>query len=563
MTSTRPRIVIVGGVAGGMSAATRLRRLLEHADIVILERGDYVSFANCGLPYYVGGLIEDRAALLLQTPQSLAARFALDVRTRTEVVAIDAERQVVTIRNLATGTDGEEAYDYLVLATGAAARETTAPPGGVPVVNLRTIDDVDTITALLDNRPTSEHHAVVLGGGFIGLEAAENLRRRGVAVTMIRRGSQLLSPLDPEMAAPLLEHARWNGIDVQLGEADITVTSTGVRLGAGQDVDATIVVDARGVTPDTSLAADAGLRLGASGGIAVDAHHRTSQPRIFAVGDAAEKTDLIDGSGAVVTMAGLANRHGRAAADTIAAAVTDTASVAPPAAPALGTAIIGFFDFTAAFVGWNERRLRAAGRQHRVIHLHPAHHASYYPAAEHMAIKLLIDPATDRILGAQIVGGAGVDKRIDVIAVAMHAGLTASALGELELAYAPQYGTAKDPINLAGNIAENHATGLDHSTQWHELDDALAAGATLVDVRSAAEHDAGAIPGSILLPLDELRDRHGELPADLIVHCQVGQRGHIAARLLRQLGHRASNLDGGYLTWAAGQRASDAAVLSS
>jgi len=542
------RTIIIGGVGAGMSAATRLRRLDEARQITVYERGAHVSFANCGLPYHVGGVIPDRASLLLQTPQSLASRFALDVHVRHEVVGIDTASQTVTVRDLESDAERIEHYDELVIATGA-----TATPGPsaeqVPTHTLRSVEDVDRVLEVLDAAGPSPR-VVVVGAGFIGLEAVENLLARGAHVTLVTRGAQVLSPLDVEMAAPVLSLLRDAGVDVRLG---VTVTGAEperVHLSDGSAVEAVLVVEASGVRPDRRLADAAGIRLGPTGGIAVDARHRTSAPKVWAVGDGVEKRDSLDGAPTLVTMAGLANRHGRAAAD-------DIAGIEPgDAAPALGTAILGLLGTTVALIGWNERRLRDAGRPHRIVHTHPASHATYYPGAQPMAMKLLIDPATDHILGAQIVGGEGVDKRIDIIAVAMAAGMTATALSQLELAYAPQYGSAKDPINMLGYVAENTASGATRTLQWHELDGALDHGAILVDVRTPTEYAAGAIPGAINLPLDEIRARHRELDdRQIVVHCQVGQRGHTAARLLAQLGHDVCNLDGGYRTWAAGTAA--------
>ncbi|CAL4858374.1 FAD-dependent oxidoreductase [Microbacterium sp. MM2322] len=541
------RTIIIGGVAAGMSAATRLRRLDEQREIVVFERGPDVSFANCGLPYYVGGVIEDRSALLLQTPASLAARFALQVHVRHEVVAIDTAAKTVTVRDLDAGAERVEEFDDLVLAMGA--RVTGGIPGdGVPVISLRSVEDVDAITEVLSGLPAPR--AVVAGAGFIGIEAVENLVARGAHVTLAQRGAQVLSPLDPEMASPVHRALTDAGVELRTGTTITRIHADGVTLSDGTEVAADLVVDARGVRPDVRIAEAAGIALGPTGGIAVDGRHRTDVPGIWAAGDAVEKSDHLDGEATLVAMAGLANRHGRAVADDIAGAAT------VPATPALGTTIVGVLGLTVGLVGWSERRLRAAGRAHRVVHTHPFSHATYYPGAEQMAMKLLIDPETDLLLGAQLVGRAGVDKRLDVLAVAMTAGLTASALSQLELAYAPQYGSAKDPINMAGYVAENLATGTDRTIQWHEVDAARAAGAVVVDVRTTGEHEAGAIPGSILLPLDELRERHGELPdAPLIVHCKVGQRGHTASRILQQLGHDVRNLDGGWLTWTDGLEA--------
>jgi NADPH-dependent 2,4-dienoyl-CoA reductase/sulfur reductase-like enzyme/rhodanese-related sulfurtransferase len=527
-----------------MSAATRLRRLDETAEIIVFERGHYVSFANCGLPYFVGGVIQNRQDLLLQTPDSLAARFRLDVRIDHEVTRIDRAAKTVSVRQTHTGLETTESYDRLILAAGATAR-TGITPAGVVTRTLRTVDDVDHITTVLEN-VTGPAFAVVIGAGFIGLEAVENLIHRGVQVTLVEFGSQVFGPLDPEMAAPVYAELRSHGVDVRLNTTVVGAAEGGVELSDGSFVPADLVIDSVGVLPDTSLAAQAGLAIGRSGGIQVDDTQQTSDPSIWAVGDGVEKIDAIDGRGTLITMAGLANRHGRATADSI-------TGQPEPASPALGTAIVGVFGLTAAMVGWSEKRLIAQGRAHRVVHTHPASHATYYPGAESMSMKLLVDPVTDAILGAQIIGGSGVDKRIDILATAMTGGLTASALTRLELAYAPQYGSAKDPINQLGYVADNLAAGTTRSLQWHELAVAQDDGALLVDVRTAAEFAAGSIPGAVNVPLDELRDRLAELPdVPLVVHCQVGQRGHTAARILTQNGRDVRNLDGGYRTWTAG-----------
>ena len=541
------KTVIVGGVAGGMSAATRLRRLDESAEIVVFERGPYVSYANCGLPYYVGGVITDRTSLLLQTPQSLAARFRLDVRTGHEVISIDPVARTVSVLDVAAGETCTESYDELILAAGAAAREAAGHPG-IPTHTLRTVEDVDAIGVLVDaavDHPT----ALVVGGGFIGLEAVENLVRRGIHVTLIQRSAQILTPLDPEMVAPLEAQLRSHGVDVRTSVTIDEVTAAAVQLSDGAVRRPDFIVDASGVVPSIDLARSAGLRIGPTGCIAVDAANRTSQPHIYAVGDGVEKVDALSGSEALVTMAGLANRHGRSVADVIAG--RDERNTA-----ALGTAIVQVFDTVAAKVGWSERQLVAAGRAHRVIHTHPASHATYYPGAQTMSMKLLVNPETDAILGAQIVGGEGVDKRIDVIAVAMAGGITASGLSRLELAYAPQFGSAKDPINQLGYVADNLRTGDTRTIQWHELDAVRDAGAILVDVRTPSEYASGSIPGAVNIPVDDLRDRLAELPdGPVVVHCQVGQRGHTAARILSHHDRDVVNLDGGYRTWAAGSAA--------
>ncbi|WP_350349340.1 FAD-dependent oxidoreductase [Agromyces sp. G08B096] len=561
--SRAPRTVIVGGVAGGMSAATRLRRLDERREIVVLERSGAVSFANCGLPYHVSGVIADRDGLALQTPERLAERFRIDARTHREAVAIDRGAKTVTVRPVrpdAGGPDEILRYDELVLSPGATPRLPGRVAAGAPVFALRTLDDLDEIMAALDAverapgaRPA---RAVVLGGGYIGVEVADNLHRRGFATTIVQRSAQLLPGFDPEMAAPLVEHVRGRGVDVRLGREATAVdleragSRTGlVVLDDGSSLAADVVIAAMGVVPEVGLAVAAGLELGASGGIAVDEHHRTSDPAIFAVGDAAEKRDAVDGSGRLVALAGLANRHGRAVADVIAGAPAPTRA-------ALGTAIVDVLGLTAAMTGWSEATAAARGRRVRVIHTHPFSHATYFPGAAPMSLKLVVDADTDRILGAQAVGTDGVDRRIDVIATAMSAGLAAGDLADLELAYAPQYGQAKDPVNLLGAIDRNLADGFDRTIQWHELDDAIAAGAVFLDVRAEGQLAEGTIPGATWIPVEALRDRHLEFAGrPVVVHCRVGQGAHTAARLLAELGHDVVNLDGGYLTWRAGRLA--------
>lgn len=534
------RVVIVGGVAAGMSAATRLRRLDETADIVVLESGTQVSFANCGLPYHVGGVIPERAALL-RDADGLARRYRLDVRREHTVTTIDRAAKRLTVAT--AGGPIEEPYDVLVLAGGAVATGLPSD-GSVPVRALRTVDDMDAIVAAIG---AGAGTAVVAGGGYIGVEAAENLVRRGLAVTVVTRGDQVLHTLDPEMAAPVHAELDRHGVALRFDHAVVGVADGGVELDDGTRLAADLVIDAVGIAPSIEPAASAGLPIGPAGGIATDGLHRTVDPSVYAVGDAAEKRDAVDGEPVLVALAGLANRHGRAVADAIAGTAED-------AAPALGTAIVQVFDLAVGTLGWTERRLVAAGRPHRVLHTHPTQHAGYYPGASVLAIKLLVDPGTDAILGAQVVGRDGVDKRIDVLATAIAGGVRASALSRLELAYAPQFGSAKDPVNLLGYVAENLATGAAVTVQWHELPGLQREGWTLVDVRTPEEFAAGAIPGAVNLPVDDLRDRHGELPRHrLVVHCQVGQRGFTAARLLSQLGHDVANLDGGYRTWRDGE----------
>ncbi len=549
------RTVIVGGVAGGMSVATRLRRLDAEHEIIVCERSGHVSYANCGLPYYVGGVIKDRASLILNTPEALAERFGLDVRTGTEVISVDREHQVVLAEELATGRRYEIAWDYLVLSPGASPFVPDVP-GVERALTLRTVEDMDRIVAAVSQGAAST--AVVVGAGFIGLEAAENLAHAGLAVSVVELAPQVLAPLDPELAQLVADELGHHGVGLALGTALAKVLPDAVKLTNGQVLAADMVVLAIGVRPDTTLASAAGLTIGPRGGISVDERLRTSAPRIYAVGDAVEKTDWLSNEAVLVPLANLANRQGRMVAD-------DIAGRPRPFGPVQGTAVIKVFSKVAAVSGWNEKRLRAAGRPYLAIHTHPGSHAGYYPGSKPMALKLLVDPGTHAILGAEAVGGEGVDKRMDVLATAMATGLAAPALADLELAYAPQFGSAKDPVNLLGYVVENRLNGNERSVQWHELAERVAAGAVVADVRTPAEHARGHIPGSVNFPLDELRSRRAEIAGrvppetEVIIYCQVGQRSHTATRLLSSWGYQVSNLDGGYLTWSAATRAQLAA----
>lgn len=537
-------VVIVGGVAGGMSAATRLRRLDENARITVIERSGHVSFANCGLPYHVGGVIAEREDLLLQTPTSLAARFGIDVLVRHDVTDIDRDHQVVVVRDLDSGAQRSLRYDALVLSPGATPVRPPIP-GVERALSLRDVEDMDAMIAAAGGATT----ATVIGGGFIGVELAENLTHAGLAVTLVEATTQVMAPLDPEMVAPVHDRLRDKGVALHLastvtaiGPKDVSIdTESGSEL-----VGADLVILAIGVRPETALAERAGLEVGERGGIVVDDAMRTSDPAIYAVGDAVQKADAVSGEQTLVPLAGPANWQGRHVADVIAGREV-------PKRPVLGTAIVGVFGLQVAATGWSEKRLRAAGRAYRAIHTHPVSHAGYYPGAQPMALKLLVDPESDAILGAQGVGEEGIDKRIDVIATAMAGGLTASELADLELSYAPQFGSAKDPVNLLGYVAANLADGDVETIQWHELDEARRAGAQVLDVRSVSEHAGDAIDGSVNIPLDDLRERIAEVPSGpLIVHCAVGLRGYLAARILAQHGRSARNLDGGLKTYRAG-----------
>lgn len=545
------KVVIVGAVAAGMSAATRLRRLNEHAQIVAFEAGEHVSFANCGLPYYVGGVIQERQALLLQTPASLKARFNLDVRTSSRVIDVDAAAKTITVRT-AGGGEYTESYDHLVLSPGARPIVPDVP-GAERALVLRDIADVDTLHA----STADARSAVVIGAGFVGLEVVENLRLRGLDVTLVELAPQVLSALDVELAIRVQDRLESNGVRVITG-AQVTEITPKAAVVSGPDGDVTVPADmvlaAIGVTPDSTLAAKAGADLGPRGAILVDDDMRTSVPNIYAVGDAASKTDAFADEPTLIPLANLANRHGRRVADVITGAPGR-------GRPSIGTAVVGLFGLTAAVTGRSERRLIAEGRDYRAIHTHPMDHAAYYPGATQMALKLLVDPVTDAILGAQGVGEGGVDKRIDVIATAILGGVKASELADLELAYAPAYGSAKDPVNMLGYVAENIATGHTPSIQWHELAAAGDQAPLVLDVRTETEHARGTVKPSwggqtLNISVDDLRARHTELPRDkrIVVHCQVGQRGHTATRLLRQLGYDAVNLDGGWLTWRDGAR---------
>jgi NADPH-dependent 2,4-dienoyl-CoA reductase/sulfur reductase-like enzyme/rhodanese-related sulfurtransferase len=534
------RVVIVGGVAGGMSAATRMRRLDAEAEIIVLEKSGHVSYANCGLPYFVGGVIEEEDALLLQTPASLHARFELDVRVATEVTVIDPVAKTVMVKDWLKNEEYSLSYDKLILSPGASP--VVPPiPGIERALTLRTVEDVEKIADRVNSKPKS---AVVIGGGFIGVEIAENLVHKGIPTTVVEAAPQVLAPLDPEMATLVAKEMRKHGVALHLGVGAKEVTPSNVVLSDGTILDAELVIMAIGVRPDTSLAKAAGLTIGERGGIQVDDFNRTSNHDIYAVGDAAEKTDAIDGSATLVPLANLANRHGRVVADHIAGR-----EIRP--IKTIGTAIVKVFDLMIAATGWNEKRLKAAGRDVMVIHTHPNNHAGYYPDAKQIALKLIFDPKTGEILGGQGVGVEGVDKRIDVIATAMRGGITAPELADLELAYAPPFGSAKDPVNMLGYIAENMASGLLKTAQWNQTQELRSAGYQLIDVRTPSEFNRGSIPGAVNIPVDEIRDRVSEIKKQpILVNCQVGQRGHTATMLLKELGFDATNLDGGYLTYS-------------
>ena len=541
------KLLIVGGVAGGASAAARARRLSEDAEIILFERGPDVSFANCGLPYYIGGEIAERKKLLVTTPEMLRSRFKLDVRTRSSVEAIDRTARKVRVRDLASGREYEETYDKLILAPGAAPLRPPIPGIDLPgIFTLRNLQDVDRIKERVDQ---GIKQAVMVGAGFIGLELVENFVKRGIATTVVELQDQVLPPFDKEMTTPIVETLLAKSVTVLLGQSadgfEAAPDGLVVRLKSGQRLPAQLVVLGVGVRPENKLAVDAGLEVGPRGGIRVNDHLQTSDPDIYAVGDAIEVKDVVSGDPTQVPLAGPANRQGRIAADNIFGRTVRYRGTQ-------GTAIVGVFDRTAAMTGASEKALRRANRAFRKVYIHPTHHAGYYPGAEAMTLKLLFDPTTGRVLGAQAVGGAGVDKRIDVLAVAIQAGMTVFDLEEMELAYAPQYGSAKDPINMAGFVAGGLLRE-EHPQVDVEAVLAAPAGerAVLLDVRTPQEFTSGHIPGAVNIPVDDLRSRMGELPRDrkIAAYCQVGQRGYLATRILQQRGFSASNISGGYKTY--------------
>ena len=547
------KVLIVGGVAGGMSTATRLRRLKEDAEIIVFEQGPHVSYANCGLPYHIGEVIEQEQSLLLQTPESLHARFNLDVRVNSRVTKIDRANKQVTVSNLLDNTEYQESYDQLVLSTGAKPRMVPIP-GLDRALVLRDVQDAVKIKALVDNKQIKS--AAIIGAGFIGVELAENLQHRGIKTTIVEFRGNILPQFDPEMIEPMQKVLVENGIELALSAETETVNESTLTLKDGRVIDADLVVAAIGVVADHKLAVDAGLEIGEAGGIVVDDQMRTSDPNVFAVGDAAQKVSALTGQDQMIWLANLANRHGRLVSDVIAGETV-------AARPSIGTGIIGALGMAAALTGLTEALAKRMDIAHKVIHLHPGSHAGYYPGAETVSLKVLFDPESGKLLGAQGIGRDGVDKRIDVIATAIYAGLTIDDLINLELSYAPAFGSAKDAINQAGYVGNNIFTGKTGSVQYGDLADKMAAGALLVDVRSESENAAGHIPGSVLIPVDTLRENLDQLEGkEVIVHCAVGQRGHTAVQLLKGHGINAKNLDGGYTTWSQGMDAKNRATTT-
>jgi NADPH-dependent 2,4-dienoyl-CoA reductase/sulfur reductase-like enzyme/rhodanese-related sulfurtransferase len=542
------KIVIVGGVAGGASAAARARRIDEHAEIVVFERGPDVSFANCGLPYYLGGEIADRNKLLVTTAEKLKARFNLDVRTLSKVDRIDRKAKTVLVRHLRTDETYTESYDKLILSPGAAPLRPDIRGVHFPSVHtLRNLEDTDKIKAIIDRGIT---HAVVVGAGYIGLEMVEALVHKKIHTTVIDRNPQVLGVLDPEMSTPILQELRKHGVNVILNDTvkEFLPADNGVSVQVVTEKSGThpagLVILGLGVKPENTLAIQSGLRTGERGGLIVNDHLQTNDPDIYAVGDAIEVTDVVSEMKGQVPLAGPANRQGRLAADHALGRTGTTYRGTQ------GTAIVRVFGKVAACTGLSEKMLRKKKIDFRSIYIHPANHAGYYPGAEGMTLKLLFAPTNGRILGAQAVGGSGVDKRIDVIAVAIQAGWTVEDLEEAELCYAPPFGSAKDPVNMAGFVAGGLLRG-DHPQMSFSDYLAMEPKPYLVDVRDVKEYAAGAVPGAVNIPVDELRGRLTELPKEkpIAVYCQVGQRGYIASRILLQHGYDVVNLSGGYRTW--------------
>jgi len=543
-------IVVVGGVAGGASFAARARRVDEKAKIIMFERGEHISFANCGLPYFISGEIAERDKLLLQTPERFGRRFRVDVRVRSEVLSIDPGAKVLEVLDRSTGRSYRESYDKLVLSPGAAPVRPPLPGIDLPhIFSLRTLEDAERIRSFVEEKDPED--VVVVGGGFIGLELAENLRRMGLNVTIIEMADQVLLTLDREMAEFVHQHLRLQGVTVLLGSPVQGFKSRSggglaVSAGNGDPLACDFVVLAIGVKPEIELARGAGLDMGERGGIRVNERLQTSAPDIYAIGDVIEVEDRIVEESKLVPLAGLANKQGRLAADNM-------LGRPDPFGGVVGTNILRVFDLSVATAGANERSLRAKGTPYEKSYTHPASHAGYYPGAVPMVVKLLFSPDAGRILGAQIVGVDGVDKRIDVLATALYAGLSVFDLAKLELAYAPQYGTGKDAVNIAGYVASNVVEGDVDLFHSEDIEPLLREGAFLLDVRTVPEFERGHIQGAANIPIDEVRDRLHELPGDrlLLAYCLTGIRSYFVCRTLKQYGFQVRNLSGGYLIYCA------------
>ncbi|MCM3764583.1 CoA-disulfide reductase [Neobacillus niacini] len=541
------KVIIIGGVAGGATAAARLRRISEDLEIILVERGEHISFANCGLPYYIGETIKDRSKLLVQTVKGMSERFNLYIRNLSEAVSISPETKTVTIKNLQTGEVYVESYDKLLLSPGA--RPIVPPIPGLndnqSLFTLRNIPDTDKIKSYVDTKHPKK--AVVVGGGFIGIEMAENLVDRGVEVTIVEMADQIMAPIDFEMASILHTHLKEKGVKLILENGVQSFADQGkkVILSDGTDIDTDMTILSIGVRPENELAKKAGLDLGERGGIIVNEYLQTSNEDIYAVGDAIEVVNYISGAKAMIPLAGPANRQGRIAANNMMGKHEKYQGT-------LGTSIAKVFDLTVAATGNNEKTLKRLGVPYEVVHIHPSSHAGYYPGAAPIALKLIFNKETGKIFGAQAVGSDGADKRMDVIATAIKGGLTVEDLTNLELSYAPPYSSAKDPVNMAGYVAANIIEGELEAVQWHEIDGIVADGGLLIDVREPMEREFGFIESSINIPLNDLRNKLSELPKDqtIYVSCQVGLRGYLASRILKHNGFNVKNVDGGWKTFS-------------
>ncbi|MBE5762188.1 MAG: CoA-disulfide reductase [Clostridiales bacterium] len=550
------KIVIIGGVAGGATAAARIRRLDENAEIVVFERSGYISYANCGLPYYIGGVIEDKEDLTLQTPESFFSRFRVNMKVRHEVKSIDTKQKTVLVKDLESGKEFTESYDKLLISTGARPVIPKGAKESDKVFTLRTVEDTFRIKEYIDkNAPKS---VVIAGGGFIGLELAENLKELGLSVTIVQKPRQLMTPFDSDMASFIHSQMRKHGVDIVFGHSVDGFEEKGgsikVDLSAAPSISADMLVLAIGVTPETHLAKEAGLKLGMKDSIIVNEKMETSAPDVYAVGDAVQVKHFVSGKDALISLAGPANKQGRIAADNICGLDSKFTG-------SLGSSVIKLFDMTAASTGLSVSAAKSAGIDADYVILSPMSHAGYYPGGKMMTLKVVFEKGTYRLLGAQAVGFDGVDKRIDVIATAIHAGLNGIDLKELDLAYAPPYSSAKDPVNMAGFMIDNIASGV--LRQWHieDLDDIRKTDAILLDTRTAGEYASGHIEGFINIPVDDLRERIGELEKGKPVYviCQSGLRSYIASRILSGFGFDAYNFSGGYRFYSA--VTSDAAMV--
>lgn len=545
MNDSKKKVVIVGGVAGGASAAARLRRLDENAEIVMFEKGEFISFANCGLPYYVSGEIKEQSALTLQTPKSFNARFNVDVRILSEVIAINPDEKKVTVKKVVDGTTYEESYDELVLSMGAdPIRPNIKGIESNKVFTIRNIPDTLRLKEYVDYK--KPQRAVVVGGGFIGLEIAENIKAVGVDVTIVEMSNQVIAPIDYDMAAEVHCHLRSKGVKLMLNSAleEIEEKDNALEVTiSGKKVETDMVVMAIGVKPESKMAVEAGIEVNSRGAIKVDSHMRTNIKNIYAIGDVIEITNFITKEKSYVPLAGPANKQGRIVADNICGLGTVYTGTQ-------GSSVMKVFDITVASTGLNEKEAKRQGLDYGKVYTYSANHATYYPGATMMAIKTIYEKKTGKILGAQIIGRDGVDKRCDVYAVAIRANMTAYDLTNLELCYAPPYGSAKDPVNMAGYVIENTLTGKVEHICWDDLEAAKAdENGMLLDVRTEAEvANAGIIDGFINIPVDNLRARISELDKSKTIYitCQIGLRGYIAARILSQLGYKCKNFGGGY-----------------